>query len=173
MLEYKVESSLVSFPFWGQAKDHAEYFTDYEMDTIEQYFSDFDDLTDTTINDSFAYDMDFLCNLVGSYKTDYFGTSALNDALKSVIAAVLDRCDDWEEFLAEDPEELAIELCDELYIDAEYDALKDNVIENAQEYFEDLFDYLERLIDRDSDLVYGDVAINEYIEENPIADNFD
>ncbi len=173
MLEYKVESSLVSFPFWGQAKSNAEYFTDHEMDIIEQYFSDFDDLTDTTINDSFAYDMDFLCNLVGSYKTDCFGTSALNDALKSVIAAVLDRCDDWEEFLAEDCEELAIELCDNLYIDAEYDALKDDVIEKSQEYFEDLFSYLEGEIDRNSDAVYGVRLINEYIEENPIADNFD
>ena len=173
MLEYKVESSLTSFSFWGQAKDHAEYFTDYEMDTIEQYFSDFEDLTDTTINDTFAYDVEFLCNLVRSYKTDVFGTSNLNDALKTVIAAVLERCDDWEEFLAEDPEELAIELCDELYIDAEYDALKDDVIEKSQEYFEDLFDYLENVLDRNPDIVYGDVVINEYIEENPIADNFD
>lgn len=173
MLEYKVESSLVSFPFWGQARDHAEYFTDHEMDTIEQYFADFDDLTETTINDYFAYDVEFLCNLVGSYKTDVFGTSALNESLKSVIAAVLDRCDDWEEFLAEDCEDLAIELCDELYIDAEYDALKDDVIEKSQEYFEDLFSYLDGEIDRDPDLIYGDIAINAYIEENPIADNFD
>lgn len=65
---YKVEESLKYFKFWGQAQDVAREFTDEQLEQLEDLISDMfcDDYpTDTQINDLFAYDSDYLKELLG------------------------------------------------------------------------------------------------------------
>lgn len=65
---YKVEESLKYFDFWGQARDVAREFTDEQLEQLEDLISDMycDDYpTDTQINDLFAYDSDYLKELLG------------------------------------------------------------------------------------------------------------
>lgn len=65
---YKVEESLKHFEFWGQARDVAREFTDEQLEQLEDLLSDagWDDYpTDTQINDLFAYDSDYLKELLG------------------------------------------------------------------------------------------------------------
>lgn len=65
---YKVEESLKHFEFWGQARDVAREFTDEQLEQLEDLLSDagWDDYpTDTEINDLFAYDSDYLKELLG------------------------------------------------------------------------------------------------------------
>ena len=65
---YKVDESLKYFKFWGQAQDVAREFTDEQLDQLEDLISDMycDDYpTDTQINDLFAYDSDYLKELLG------------------------------------------------------------------------------------------------------------
>lgn len=72
MITYKVEQSLSDFPFWGQARDTAREFTDEQLEQLEDLISDMycDDYpTDTQINDLFAYDSDYLKELLGWKKT--------------------------------------------------------------------------------------------------------
>lgn len=69
---YKVEESLSGFEFWGQARDNAREFSDEQLDQLENLISDMfcDDYpTDTEINDLFAYDSDYLKELLGWKKT--------------------------------------------------------------------------------------------------------
>ena len=69
---YQVEESLKHFKFWGQAQDVAREFTDEQLDQLENLISDIycDDYpTDTEINDLFAYDSDYLKELLGWKKT--------------------------------------------------------------------------------------------------------
>ena len=69
---YKVEESLSNFEFWGQARDVAREFTDEQLEQLEDLISDIfcDDYpTDTQINDLFAYDSDYLKELLGWKKT--------------------------------------------------------------------------------------------------------
>lgn len=70
-MRYIVEEDLSGFPFWGQAKDVANNFSDEEMskldDLISEMFCD-EDPTDTQINDLFAYDSDYLKELLGYKK---------------------------------------------------------------------------------------------------------
>lgn len=69
---YKVEQSLSDFEFWGQARDVAREFTDEQLDQLENILSDlgWDDYpTDTAINDLFAYDSDYLKELLCWKKT--------------------------------------------------------------------------------------------------------
>lgn len=68
---YKVEESLKCFKFWGQAQSVAQEFTDEQLDQLENLISDMycDDYpTDTQINDLFAYDSDYLKELLGFKK---------------------------------------------------------------------------------------------------------
>lgn len=68
---YKVEESLKYFKFWGQAQSVAQEFTDEQLDQLEDLISDMycDDYpTDTQINDLFAYDSDYLKELLGFKK---------------------------------------------------------------------------------------------------------
>lgn len=65
---YKVEESLRNFEFWGQAQTVASEFTDKQLDLLENLIEDMfcDDCpTDTQINDLFAYDSDYLKELLG------------------------------------------------------------------------------------------------------------
>ena len=65
---YQVEESLKHFKFWGQAQDVAREFTDEQLDQLENLISDMycDDYpTDAQINDLFAYDSDYLKELLG------------------------------------------------------------------------------------------------------------
>ena len=65
---YKVEEDLRHFKFWGQAQDVAREFTDDQLDQLEDLISEMycDDYpTDTQINDLFAYDSDYLKELLG------------------------------------------------------------------------------------------------------------
>lgn len=65
---YKVEESLSNFEFWGQARDVAREFTDEQLEQLEDLISDMycDDYpTDAQINDLFAYDSDYLKELLG------------------------------------------------------------------------------------------------------------
>lgn len=70
-MRYIVEEDLSRFPFWGQAKDVANNFSDDEMskldDLISEMYSD-EDPTDAQINDLFAYDSDYLKELLGYKK---------------------------------------------------------------------------------------------------------
>lgn len=69
---YKVEESLKYFKFWGQAQTVAQEFTDEQLDQLEDLISDMfcDDYpTDTQINDLFAYDSDYLKQLLGWKQT--------------------------------------------------------------------------------------------------------
>lgn len=69
---YKVEESLKNFEFWGQAREVAQEFTDEQLDQLEDLISDIycDDYpTDTQINDLFAYDSDYLKELLCWKKT--------------------------------------------------------------------------------------------------------
>lgn len=70
-MRYIVEEDLSGFPFWGQAKDIANNFSDEEMskldDLISEMYSD-EDPTDVQINDLFAYDSDYLKELLGYKK---------------------------------------------------------------------------------------------------------
>ena len=69
---YKVEESLKHFKFWGQAQTVAREFTDEQLEQLEDLISDMfcDDYpTDTQINDLFAYDSDYLKELLGWKQT--------------------------------------------------------------------------------------------------------
>lgn len=69
---YKVEESLSRFEFWGQARDNAREFSEEQLDQLENIIADMwcDDYpTDTQINDLFAYDSDYLKELLGWKKT--------------------------------------------------------------------------------------------------------
>lgn len=64
-MKYTVEEPLSSFNFWGQAEQHAEKLTIEELDQIEDALTtSLTDLTDTRINDLFAYDFDWICELI-------------------------------------------------------------------------------------------------------------
>lgn len=70
-MRYIVEEDLSGFPFWGQAKDVADNFTNEEMDRLDDIISEMycdEDPTDTQINDLFAYDSDYLKGLLGYKK---------------------------------------------------------------------------------------------------------
>ena len=65
---YQVEESLKYFKFWGQAESTAREFTDEQLDRLDDLISEMycDDYpTDTQINDLFAYDSDYLKELLG------------------------------------------------------------------------------------------------------------
>ena len=69
---YKVEQSLSSFDFWGQARDTVRDFSESQLDQLENIISEMwcDDYpTDTQINDLFAYDSDYLKELLCWKKT--------------------------------------------------------------------------------------------------------
>lgn len=70
-MRYIVEEDLSRFPFWGQAKDVANNFSDEEMSKLDDLISEMycdEDPTDTQINDLFAYDSDYLKELLGYKK---------------------------------------------------------------------------------------------------------
>jgi hypothetical protein len=62
MIRYVIEESLENFHFWSGAKSNAELLTSDEFETVEDYINnDFcKDPTDTTINDLFWFDFDFI-----------------------------------------------------------------------------------------------------------------
>lgn len=65
---YKVEESLKYFKFWGQAQSTAREFSDEQLEQLDDILTDlgWDDYpTDTAINDLFAYDSDYLKELLG------------------------------------------------------------------------------------------------------------
>ncbi len=68
---YQVEESLRYFKFWGQAESTAREFTDEQLDQLDDLITELysDDYpTDTQINDLFAYDSDYLKELLGFKK---------------------------------------------------------------------------------------------------------
>lgn len=63
------EISLKEFPFWGPAETHVKYLTDEDFEIIEQAL-EYDKETQiginkTDLNDLFAYDEDYIANLLG------------------------------------------------------------------------------------------------------------
>lgn len=65
-MKYTVEKPLSSFDFWGTAGQHAEKLTIEELDRIEDVLTmSFEDLTELRINDLFAFDFDWICELIG------------------------------------------------------------------------------------------------------------
>lgn len=66
-MKYIVEKSLREFPFWGPAEDTVKYLTEKELDELEDYFSDdvLHLMTETDINDIFAYDENYIAELLG------------------------------------------------------------------------------------------------------------
>lgn len=93
---YKVEESLSNFEFWGQARDVAREFTDEQLEQLEDLISDMycDDYpTDTQINDLFAYDSDYLKELLGWKQTasgEYINPDDLPEADDEATAENID-----------------------------------------------------------------------------------
>lgn len=60
------EKNLVNFEFWGGAKDRANAFTYEELEQIEQELEQiYEEIDETTLNDLFWFDIEFLCSLIG------------------------------------------------------------------------------------------------------------
>lgn len=65
-MKYLVERDLRHFDFWSGAKDNAKEFTWHELDMIEEQLEqDFDNLTETQINDMMWFEPEFLASLIG------------------------------------------------------------------------------------------------------------
>lgn len=66
------ETSLTSFEFWSGAKDHS--FTDKELEEFESHLEDLypDGCDETTINDLFWFEEEWICECLGiDYEDDY------------------------------------------------------------------------------------------------------
>ena len=65
------ELNLTNFDFWSGAKDH--YFTYNELKELEYQLEEFypDGATETTINDLFWFEEQFLCECIGIDYSDY------------------------------------------------------------------------------------------------------
>ena len=66
------ELTLTSFDFWSGAKDHS--FTYSEMNSLESSLEDLypNGTTETTINDLFWFEEEFLCDCLGiDFESDY------------------------------------------------------------------------------------------------------
>ena len=89
-MRYIVEDDLSRFPFWGQAKDVANNFSDEEMSKLDDLISEMysEDPTDVQINDLFAYDSDYLKELLGYKKIggEMIDPDSLPNATDSAIA---------------------------------------------------------------------------------------
>ena len=61
------EKSLKNFEFWAGAVAHRDCFTDEQMDIIEDSLADYyvNGIDETTLNDLFWFDEDFLAMIVG------------------------------------------------------------------------------------------------------------
>ena len=60
------EKSLKDFKFEGGAKDTVKYFTDEEMEVLEECLSDlYPSIDAVMLNDIFWHDSDFLAELLG------------------------------------------------------------------------------------------------------------
>ena len=61
------EKSLKDFEFEGGAQDTVKYFTDEEMEVLEECLNELypEGLEETQLNDIFWHDSDFLAELVG------------------------------------------------------------------------------------------------------------
>lgn len=60
------EKSLTNFEFWGGAKNRAELFTYNELEQIESELEAiYDEIDETTLNDLFWFDLEFICSLIG------------------------------------------------------------------------------------------------------------
>lgn len=64
------EISLRNFEFWSGAKDTVKYLTLEELDTLEfiieeMYFESESEVTDTTINDIFWFEDDWIAEMLG------------------------------------------------------------------------------------------------------------
>ncbi len=62
-----MENNVWSFKFWGVADDKAKLFTYQEKEIIEQNLEELypHGITETQLNDIFAYDTETLCEWVG------------------------------------------------------------------------------------------------------------
>jgi len=65
------ELNLTNFQFWSGAKDHS--FTYSELKELENSLNDFypDGATETTINDLFWFEEEFLCQCIGLNFEEY------------------------------------------------------------------------------------------------------
>ena len=60
------EISLKDFEFWGPAKEKVALLTDEELERMEEYYSIWEpDLTETELNDDFAYYFESICDILG------------------------------------------------------------------------------------------------------------
>lgn len=61
------ERALVDFGFWGGAEDHAKKLTPSELAAVEQSQEDIypEGIDETTLNDIFHYDFDWVCESLG------------------------------------------------------------------------------------------------------------
>lgn len=67
-MKYIVEESLSNFKFWSGACDTAEHLTYEEFDTIEYALEEMyydTEITDTTINDIFWFEEDWIAEILG------------------------------------------------------------------------------------------------------------
>lgn len=66
-MKYTVEESLNNFKFWAGAKENALLFTYDEMEQLDYLLEDClgEDVSDTTINDLFWFEPEFICELLG------------------------------------------------------------------------------------------------------------
>lgn len=64
MIKYYVKESLRGFQFWSVAKPFVKRLTLDELDIIDDVIGDVcDELSDVDINDIFAYDRDWVCDV--------------------------------------------------------------------------------------------------------------
>lgn len=68
------EQSLRNFEFWSGAKDRVKYLTWSELDTIESMFEELypDGMSDTQINDTFWFDFEWICEMLGTTEDEVF-----------------------------------------------------------------------------------------------------
>lgn len=61
------ELDLTRFEFWSGAKDFADNLTPSELQNIEQQLEELypDGIDETTVNDLFWFEDEFLCELIG------------------------------------------------------------------------------------------------------------
>ncbi len=59
------EISLKDFEFWGYARENIKKLTNDELDILEDYFSEYEPLNETELNDIFAFDFENVCDILG------------------------------------------------------------------------------------------------------------
>lgn len=173
MVRYIIEESLEGFHFWSGAKSNAELLTSDEFEIVEDYINNSfcEDPTDTTINDLFWHDFDYVWETVlghsiigGHYVRsddviDCNSTPIVGGLTKDLIRERLE--------LSDDEAELLNTMFDKFYDDSGANTVngiieeieeamsenEDNVTEKEQWLLESIQAYIE---DHDNLLYFND-----------------